>query len=45
MNSDVSFHSEKGLHKGIFKGISSHGYALIDINGTIRTFPNGIIIL
>ena len=45
MNSHISFHSEDELHKGIFKGISSEGYALIDINGNFKTFPSGMIIL
>ena len=42
---EVSFHSEKGKQQGIFQGISSLGYAEIQINGKIQTFPSGMVIL
>ena len=44
-NKEVDFHTEKGLHHGTFKGISKNGYAQIEINNILQTFPNGMIIL
>ena len=43
--SEVSFHTEGGLHQGVFQGISSFGQAEIQINGETQTFPSGIVIL
>ena len=44
-NKKVNFHSEKEFHHGTFKGISKNGYAQIEINNILQTFPNGMIIL
>ena len=44
-NSKIAFHTERGLHQGIFQGISSFGYAKIQINGATQTFPSGLVIL
>ena len=44
-DSEVVFHTEKGLHQGIFQGISSDGHAEIQINGKTQTFPSGMITL
>ena len=44
-DSEVVFHTENGLHQGIFQGISSDGHAEIQINGKTHTFPSGIITL
>ena len=42
---EVSFHSEKGEQRGIFKGISPSGHAKIQSNGQTRTYPSGIVVL
>ena len=44
-NSEVTFHTENELHKGVFQGISSHGHAKIQINGKTQTFPAGMVML
>ena len=44
-NNEVTFHTEKGLHQGVFQGISSRGHAKIGINGKTQTFPAGIVML
>ena len=44
-DSEVTFHTETGLHQGIFRGISSCGHAEIQINGKKQTFPTGIMML
>jgi BirA family biotin operon repressor/biotin-[acetyl-CoA-carboxylase] ligase len=44
-DSVVVFHTENGLHQGIFQGISSDGHAEIQINGKTQTFPSGMIML
>ena len=44
-DSEVTFHSDEGLHKGIFQGISSQGHAQIQISGKTKTFPAGMVML
>ena len=45
LNSIVSFkHGEKNIY-GIFRGINQNGYAEIDCNGEMQTFPGGELIL
>ena len=42
-DSEVTFHTDKGLYKGIFLGISPIGHAEIHINGGKQTFSSGMI--
>ena len=44
-DSEITFHTEKGLHQGVFQGISSYGHAKIQINGKTQSFPAGMIML
>jgi len=44
-DSEVTFHTENGLHQGVFQGISSHGHAKIQINGKTKAFPAGMVML
>ena len=42
-DTEISFNSENGKHKGIFKGISSNGHAEIQINGESKIFSAGMV--
>ena len=44
-DSKITFHTVRGLHQGVFQGISSLGHAEIQINGATQTFPSGLVIL
>ena len=44
-DSEITFHTEKGLHQGVFQGVSSYGHAKIQINGKTQSFPAGMIML
>ena len=44
-NDKVTFHSGDKIHQGIFQGITDSGYAQVQINGKIETFPAGMVTL
>ena len=44
-DSAVSFHTEEGKYEGVFQGITANGHAEIIINGKIKKFPAGMIML
>ena len=44
-NDDITFHSNKKIYQGTFRGITETGHAMIQINGKTETFPAGMIIL
>ena len=44
-NDDITFHSNKKIHQGTFRGITETGHAMIQINGKTETFPAGMVAL
>ena len=44
-NNTITFHNDEELFRGKFQGITSAGYAQIELNGKIETFPAGMITL
>ena len=44
-NDEVTFYSDDKIHQGTFQGITDSGYAQIQINGKIETFPAGMVTL
>ena len=43
INNNVSFYFNNSKQTGIFKGINNSGYALIDIDNEIKTYPSIIL--